>query len=107
MFTIGLATTKVCILVFRNVHARYKLTHLVLGLGAFLGIPPKAWAEEIAVYVHDHIRNAEEVAIYFPNLPARSLNSSEVAMLDADKCEKEALEAKARYESVSKSKFTG
>jgi len=69
------------------------------------GIPPKAWAEEVAVYVHDHIRNDEEVDIYFPNLPARSLNSSDVAMLDADKCEREAAVARSQYESVSKCKF--
>mmetsp|Transcript_1963 Transcript_1963/g.3994 ORF Transcript_1963/g.3994 Transcript_1963/m.3994 type:complete len:281 (-) Transcript_1963:1490-2332(-) len=69
------------------------------------GIPPKAWAEEVAVYVHDHIRNDEEVDIYFPNLPARSLNSSDVAMLDADKCEREAAVARNQYESISKCKF--
>ena len=73
----------------------------------FIGNPPSAWAEEVSVYVHDHIRNDEEVDIYFPNLPPRSLNSSDVAMLDAGKCEREAAVAKTQYESVSRCRFTG
>ena len=35
------------------------------------GRPPKAWADEMAAYVRDHIRDEEQVEIYFPNLPKR------------------------------------
>lgn len=78
---------------------------VLLRLKFFQGVPPKVWAEEVAVYVHDHIRNYDEIAIYFPNLPARPLNSLDVASLNANKCEREALEAKRKYESISKCKF--
>ncbi len=33
------------------------------------GKPPVSWAEDVARYVRMHIKNEEELSIYFPNLP--------------------------------------
>lgn len=66
------------------------------------GSPPESFAEEVAVYVRDHIRDDEMVDIYFPNLPPRPIKASEVFSLNSEKCKAEAEDAKRKYETISK-----
>ena len=60
------------------------------------GVPPKSIADEIAMYIRDHIRDEDLVEIYFPNLPARPADSSQVMILNSDKCETDVEVAKQR-----------
>jgi hypothetical protein len=66
------------------------------------GRPPKSWAEEVATYVRDHIRDHDEVDIYFPNLPCRPVKSINVFMLNSETCEAEVVKAKRKYEALTK-----
>lgn len=66
------------------------------------GDPPSSWAEEVACYVRDHIRDSEMVEIYFPRLPARPTLAEDVDMLNVDKCENEAREAKRKADEYLK-----
>jgi hypothetical protein len=66
------------------------------------GFPPPSWAEEVATYVRDHIRDDNEVEIYFPHLPRRPVKSLNVLMLDIERCEAEVVEAKSEYEAIMK-----
>jgi hypothetical protein len=68
----------------------------------FKGFPPASWAEEVATYARDHIREDNEVEIYFPHLPRRPVKSVNVLMLDIEKCEAEVVEAKSEYEAIMK-----
>ena len=66
------------------------------------GDPPSSWAEEVACYVRDHIRDEEMVEIYFPCLPARPTLAEDVDMLNVEKCENEAREAKRKADDYMK-----
>ena len=66
------------------------------------GDPPSSWAEEVACYVRDHIRDVEMVEIYFPRLPARPTLAEDVDMLNVEKCENEAREAKRKADEYLK-----
>lgn len=64
------------------------------------GWPPASWAEEVATYVRDHIRDDNEVDIYFPNLPRRPDKSTNVLTLVVKRCEAEVVKAKRDYEAM-------
>ena len=66
------------------------------------GVPPSSWAEELAIYVRDHIRDDEEVDIYFPNLPPRPSDSQAVDILNVDECDASAQAAKDQLEAYQK-----
>eukprot|EP00578_Thalassiosira_sp_NH16_P003488 CAMPEP_0181130566 /NCGR_PEP_ID=MMETSP1071-20121207/29938_1 /TAXON_ID=35127 /ORGANISM="Thalassiosira sp., Strain NH16" /LENGTH=240 /DNA_ID=CAMNT_0023216657 /DNA_START=1091 /DNA_END=1810 /DNA_ORIENTATION=- len=66
------------------------------------GSPPESWAEEVSVYVHDHIRDNEQVMIWFPNLPRRPVAADDLSTLNAKKCEADATAAKLKYEALAK-----
>ncbi|KAL9188919.1 hypothetical protein ACHAXT_011409 [Thalassiosira profunda] len=68
------------------------------------GMPPESFAQEIATYVWDHVRDEEMVMQYFPNLPARPAKSDEVKILSVAKCESEAKAAKRKYEEMAQKK---
>lgn len=65
------------------------------------GKPPESWADEVALYVRDHIRDDAFVDILFPNLPSRPKNSGTVRVLNSEKLEVEAERAKRAYENIS------
>jgi len=66
------------------------------------GKPPKSWAEEVAAYVRDHIRDDECVDIHFPNLPPRPIKAEDISMLNSEKCEADVRDAKQKYENMRK-----
>ncbi|KAL7539910.1 hypothetical protein ACHAWF_006542 [Thalassiosira exigua] len=63
--------------------------------------PPEAWANEVATYVRDHIRDDETVDLYFPNLPPRPAQSKDLSILNSDQCETEAQEARSKCETLA------
>ena len=67
------------------------------------GMPPKLWADEMALYVRDHFRDPEMVDIYFPNLPERP-PSSKVHIRSTEAFEEEAKSAKRKLELASLTK---
>lgn len=70
------------------------------------GMPSKLWSDEISAYVRDHLRDPEMVEIYFPNLPPRPLSTNDLDILNSDKCEEEAEEARWKIESLCIQKFS-
>ena len=68
------------------------------------GMPPESFAQEIATYVRDHVRDEEMEIPYFPNLPARPAKSDDVKILSVAKCESEAKVAKRKYEEMAQKK---
>mmetsp|Transcript_20684 Transcript_20684/g.42213 ORF Transcript_20684/g.42213 Transcript_20684/m.42213 type:complete len:794 (-) Transcript_20684:2841-5222(-) len=68
------------------------------------GAPPSSWAEEVAIYVRDHIRDDEEVDIYFPGLPARPTDSQALDVLNVDECDASAQAARDQLEAYLKKK---
>ena len=67
------------------------------------GMPPKLWADEMAVYVRDHLRDPEMVDIYFPNLPERPA-SSKLNIRSTETFEEEAKSAKRKLELATLNK---
>lgn len=66
------------------------------------GKPLDSWAEEVAMYVRDHVRDDTFVDFYFPNLPPRPINSRTVQTLNHKKCEEDAEKARQAYEKSAK-----
>ena len=65
------------------------------------GSPSKVWADEVSLYVYDHIRNEEQICVYFPGLPSRPKEAAYVSSLNVVKCEEEAVQAREKYEKVA------
>ena len=65
------------------------------------GQPPEVWAEEMAAYVRDHIRDEETVEIYFPNLPKRPKSSHDLKIRATTDIEEEAASARKKLKSVT------
>jgi len=70
------------------------------------GHPPEVWAEEMAAYVRDHIRDEETVEIYFPNLPKRPKSSQDLKIRATTDIEDEAASARKKLASVTAAKGT-
>ena len=66
------------------------------------GVPPSSWVVEMAIFVRYHIRNDEEVDIYFPNLPPRPCDGLVVDMLNVDECNASAKAARDQFEAYQK-----
>ena len=68
------------------------------------GRPPKAWADEMAAYVRDHIRDEEQVEIYFPNLPKRPKSTLDLKIRATTDIEADAASARKKLASVTVAK---
>jgi len=68
------------------------------------GQPPEVWADEMAAYVRDHIRDEEMVEIYFPNLPKRPKSSQDLKIRATTDIEEEAATARKNLASVTAAK---
>ena len=68
------------------------------------GHPPEVWAEEMAAYVRDHIRDEEQVEIYFPNLPKRPKSTLDLKIRATTDIEADAASARKKLASVTASK---
>jgi len=68
------------------------------------GHPPEVWAEEMAAYVRDHIRDEEQVEIYFPNLPKRPKSTLDLKIRATTDIEADAASARKKLASVTVAK---
>ena len=69
------------------------------------GQPPEVWADEMAAY-RDHIRDEEQVEIYFPILPKRPTSTLDLKIRATIDIEDEAASARKKLKSVTAAKGT-